>query len=165
MKPPIEPVQVIKQRRDAVLDALCKRIPFHRFMGISFERKGDELTGVMRYADQLIGNPLVMRLHGGGTASFLESTALITLAWRNIWDAMEAGELDLEKLEQGGLPPMPKTINMTTDYMRPGLARDAYARATIRRAGRRYASVHVEAWQDHRDVIFVQASGHFLMPQ
>jgi len=25
--------------------------------------------------------------------------------------------------------------------------------------------VHVEAWQDNRDRLFAQASGHFLMPQ
>jgi acyl-coenzyme A thioesterase PaaI-like protein len=45
------------------------------------------------------------------------------------------------------------------------LPRDAYARATINRSGRRYASVHVEAWQDNRTRLFAQATGHFLMPQ
>ena len=30
--------------------------------------------------------------------------------------------------------------------------------------GRRYASVHVEAWQDNRARLFAQATGHFLMP-
>ena len=51
------------------------------------------------------------------------------------------------------------------DYLRSGLPRDAYARATVSRSGRRYASVHVEAWQDHKDKLFAQATGHFLMPQ
>jgi acyl-coenzyme A thioesterase PaaI-like protein len=51
------------------------------------------------------------------------------------------------------------------DYLRSGLPRDAYARATISRSGRRYASVRVEAWQDHKDKLFAQGSGHFLMPQ
>ncbi|MGB0540701.1 MAG: PaaI family thioesterase, partial [Paracoccaceae bacterium] len=32
------------------------------------------------------------------------------------------------------------------------------------RSGRRYASVHVEAWQDNRDRLFAQGTGHFLMP-
>jgi MATE family multidrug resistance protein len=36
------------------------------------------------------------------------------------------------------------------DYLRSGLPRDAYARARVNRSGRRYASVHVEAWQDNR---------------
>ena len=37
-------------------------------------------------------------------------------------------------------------------------------RARVNRQGRRYASVHVEAWQDHRQKLFAQATGHFLMP-
>lgn len=158
-----EPVQDIKKRRDAVLASLVSGVPFLNFMGITFDRRGNELTGVLHYAPKLIGNPVVERLHGGGTASFLESTAIITLAWTRIWDAMEDGALDLNNLETGALPPLPKTIDLTMDYLRPGLPRDAYARATINRSGRRYASVHVEAWQDKREVLFAQATGHFLM--
>ena len=41
----------------------------------------------------------------------------------------------------------------------------AFARARVVRSGRRYASVHVEAWQDNRARLFAQATGHFLMPQ
>ncbi|MEO0372205.1 MAG: PaaI family thioesterase, partial [Pseudomonadota bacterium] len=47
---------------------------------------------------------------------------------------------------------------------RSGLPRDSYARARVNRSGRRYASVHVEAWQDNRDRPHAQATGHFLMP-
>ena len=61
------------------------------------------------------------------------------------------------------LPRMPKTIDFTVDYLRSGLPRDAYARARVNRSGRRYASVHVEAWQDNRARLFAQATGHFLM--
>jgi acyl-coenzyme A thioesterase PaaI-like protein len=50
------------------------------------------------------------------------------------------------------------------DYLRSGLPRDAYARARVNRSGRRYASVHVEAWQDNRARLFAQGTGHFLMP-
>jgi acyl-coenzyme A thioesterase PaaI-like protein len=34
----------------------------------------------------------------------------------------------------------------------------------VNRQGRRYASVHVEAWQDNGQRLFAQATGHFLMP-
>jgi acyl-coenzyme A thioesterase PaaI-like protein len=66
---------------------------------------------------------------------------------------------------QTGVLALPKTIDFTVDYLRPGLPRDAYARARVNRSGRSYASVHVEAWQDNRDRLFAEASGHFLMPQ
>ena len=60
---------------------------------------------------------------------------------------------------------LPKTIDLTVDYLRSGLPRDAYARARVNRSGRRYASVHVEAWQDNRSRLFAQGTGHFLMPE
>jgi acyl-coenzyme A thioesterase PaaI-like protein len=67
-------------------------------------------------------------------------------------------------LKELGTISLPKTIDFSVDYLRSGLPRDAYARATVNRAGRRYASVHVEAWQDNRNKLFAQGTGHFLMP-
>ena len=163
-RPQPEPVQVVKQRRDAALEALVGGVPYVGFLGITFDRRGDELTGVLRYDDKLIGNPYLPALHGGVTAAFLEVTAIITLSWAYLWPAIESGEIDVDQLA-GALPRLPKTINMTVDYLRSGLPRDAYARAVVSRSGRRYASVRAEAWQDNRDRLFAQASGHFLMPQ
>jgi len=159
-----EPVQVVKQRRDSALSALINGVPYIRFMGISFDRRGDELTGVMAYDDKLIGNPMLPALHGGATAAFLEVTAVITLSWAYLWEDIESGKIDTAELEQA-LPRLPKTVDFTVDYLRSGLPRDAYARATISRSGRRYASVHVEGWQDNRAKLFAQATGHFVMPQ
>ncbi|HOZ35025.1 MAG TPA: PaaI family thioesterase [Tabrizicola sp.] len=158
MKRP-EPVHVIKQRREGLLRALVDAVPYIGFLGIQFDRRGDELTAVLPYHDSLIGNPMLPALHGGATAGFLEIAAMIELSWSSLWDGVEA---------QGALPEgplrLPKTIDFTIDYLRPGLPRDAYARARVNRFGRRYASVHVEAWQDNRARLFAQATGHFLMP-
>ncbi|MEP2922303.1 PaaI family thioesterase [Sulfitobacter sp.] len=162
-KPP-EPVQVIKQRRDAALRALVDAVPYIRFLGVVFERRGDELTAILPYRDVLIGNPLLPALHGGATAAFLEITAVMTLNWSYLWEDLEAGRLDLEGTAPQDLPRLPKTIDFTVDYLRTGLPRDAYARARITRAGRRYASVQVEGWQDNRDRPYAQATGHFVMP-
>lgn len=159
-----EPVQVIKQRRDAALKALAGAVPYIRFLGIEFERRGDELTGILPFREVLIGNPLLPALHGGATAAFLEVTAVMTLNWSYLWDDLEAGKLDLEACAPSDLPRLPKTVDFTVDYLRTGLPRDAYARARITRAGRRYASVQVEAWQDNKDRLYAQAMGHFVMP-
>ena len=43
-RPKPEPVQVVKQRRDAVLRAMVEGVPYIQFLGIEFERRGDELT-------------------------------------------------------------------------------------------------------------------------
>ena len=154
-----EPVQVIKQRRDATLDKLVSGVPYVQFLGIRFDRRGDELTGVLPFDEKLIGNPVLPALHGGVTAAFLEVTSIIELSWAMIWEDMESGG-GAEVATRG----LPKTIDFTVDYLRSGLPRDAYARARVNRSGRRYASVHVEAWQDNRFRLFAQATGHFLMP-
>ena len=159
-----EPVDQIKRRRDGVLQSLVRSIPFAHFLGVSFERHGNELTGVMSYDPKLIGNPAPAALHGGATAAFLEVSAIVELAWATMWQDMEDGTLSLEALEAGDIPALPKTIDLTVDYLSAGLPRDAYARAKINRSGRRYASVHVEAWQDRREKLIARASCHFLMP-
>jgi acyl-coenzyme A thioesterase PaaI-like protein len=159
-----EPGQVVKQRRDGALNALVHGVPYIQFLGIEFDRRGDELTAVLPFDEKLIGNPMLPAIHGGVTAAFLESTAVIGLAWSVLWEEIESGEIETDELAIGHLPRLPKTIDFSIDYLRTGLPRDAYARATVNRSGRRYASVHVEAWQDQRDKLFAQATGHFLMP-
>ncbi len=159
-----EPMQVIKERRDGALLRLVDAIPYIKFMGIRFDRRGDELTGTMAYSDMLIGNPTLPAIHGGATAAFLETAAIIELAWAEIWTKIEDEKLSGEEIEALPLPVLPKTIDFTTDYLAAGKPRDIYTRARINRSGRRYASVHVEAWQDNRQKIIGQATGHFLMP-
>lgn len=164
-RPQPEPVQVIKQRRDGALKALVGGVPYIQFLGIVFERRGDELTGILPFKDELIGNPRLPAIHGGVTAAFLEVTSIITLSWTYLWEDLESGALDVEGLTHDTLPRLPKTVDFTVDYLRAGLPRDGYARARITRAGRRYASVQVEGWQDNRARPFAQAIGHFVMPR
>ena len=161
MRAPPEPVHIIKGRREAVLKALVGGVPYISFLGIQFDRRGDELTAILPFRDDLIGNPVLPAIHGGVTAAFLEVTAIIELSWSLLWDDME--NVTGEPLDPARLPRLPKTIDFTTDFLRTGLPRDAYARARVNRSGRRYASVHVEGWQDNRMRPFAQASGHFLL--
>jgi len=156
-----EPVQVVKQRRDAALQKLVSGVPYIQFLGIQIDRRGDELTAILPFAEKLIGNPALPAIHGGVTAAFLEVTAIMELSWAMIWEDMEAGKVtdDAPRIK------LPKTVDFTVDYLRSGLPRDAYARARVNRSGRRFASVHVEAWQDNRTRLFAQGTGHFLMPE
>ncbi|MFG5383128.1 MULTISPECIES: PaaI family thioesterase [unclassified Yoonia] len=155
-----EPVQIVKQRRDATLRKLVECVPYMQYLGIEIDRRGDELTGILPFDEALIGNPMLPALHGGVTAAFLEVTAIMELSWAMVWEDMEAGLVT----DHAPRIRLPKTIDFTVDYLRSGLPRDAYARARVNRSGRRYASVHVEAWQDNRSKLFAQATGHFLMP-
>ncbi len=160
-----EPVQVVKSRRDAALAWLVKAVPYIGFLGVQFDRRGDELTAVLPFREMLIGNPALPALHGGATAAFLEVTAIIELAWATMWEDLEAGRLDPSRIADAALPNLPKTIDFSIDYLRSGLPRDAYARARVTRSGRRYASVQVECWQDNRNRPVALGSAHFLMPE
>lgn len=138
--------------RETSLRGLVDAIPYLRFLGLRFDIAGEELTAVLPFQPMLIGNPLIPALHGGVTSAFLEVTAITGLVWAGLGDSSDPQAL-------------PKTIDLTVDYLRAGQPRDAYARARINRSGRRYASVHVEAWQDSPDRLFAQGTGHFLMPE
>ena len=160
-----EPVAQVKARRDTALKALAEGVPYAAWLGVYFDRRGDELTAVLPFSEKLIGNPVLPALHGGVTAAFLELAAIVELTWSAMWEDMEQGRVAPDAALPGSLPRLPKTIDFTIDYLRSGLARDAYARARVVRLGRRYASVQVEAWQENRSRLFAQATGHFLMPQ
>ncbi len=161
---PPDPVHVVKSRRDGALAWLTSGIPYIRFLGIEFDRRGDELTAVLPFAATNIGNPMIPALHGGVTSAFLEVTAIIGLSWATLWEDIEAGREGPAALDPGTLPALPRTINFTVDYLRTGLPRDAYARARIMRSGRRFASVQVEAWQDNVARPFALGLVHLVMP-
>ena len=84
MRQPPEPVHIVKSRREAALNWLSGGVPYVQFLGIQFDRRGDELTAVLPFDDKLIGNPMLPALHGGATAAFLEVTAIIELAWTTL---------------------------------------------------------------------------------
>ena len=159
-----EPVALIKKRRNKALSQLIASIPYISFLGVEFDRRGDEITAILPFKDELIGNPSLPALHGGSIAAFLEISAIIGLSWTQIWRQIEDPGSVTSSSDGATEFSLPKTIDFSVDYLRSGLPRDAYARATVNRAGRRYASVHVEAWQDNRNKLFAQGTGHFLMP-
>ncbi len=146
--------------QDDAFAALTAKIPYITFLGVQFQRRGDEVTGQLVYAPELIGNPMLPALHGGATGAFLEITALTSLAWVAALERMSA-----DQGWDGTFAPQPKTVDFTIDYLRSGKPQDAYARAIILRRGRRIANVRVEAWQEERGKPFVAAHGHFLLPQ
>lgn len=119
--------------------------PYVRRLGVRFDDHGDELTAILPYDEQLIGNPLIPALHGGAIGAFMEITASAGL------------------LAASDLAALPKPIDVAVDYLRPGKPRDVYARATITRQGSRVANVRVEAWQERRGAPIASLHGHFLM--
>ena len=129
----------------AELDALLQRIPYARFLGVRMELHGDEMTGVLPFSEHLIGNPSLPALHGGVIGAFLEMTAMLQLSI-------------LENLAR-----QPRVVDVSIDYLRSGRPQDTFARALIKKVGRRIANVQVEAWQDERGAPIAALHGHFLL--
>lgn len=127
--------------------ALQEVIPYARFMGITAELVDGDVVGRMRYADHLVGNPTVPALHGGTLGALMESTAIFKLLW------------------QGETTGVPKTINITVEYLRSARPEDVFARAEFTRHGRRVANVRVFAYQDDPERPAAVATAHFLLVQ
>jgi uncharacterized protein (TIGR00369 family) len=127
------------------LEAVLGCMPYARFLGIRAELAGDEMTAILPFADHLVGNPLLPALHGGVTGAFMEMTALAQLALS-------------ERRTR-----LPRPIDVTVDYLRSGRPLTTYARAVVKKAGRRIANVYVEAWQESRAAPIASLHGHFLL--
>jgi acyl-coenzyme A thioesterase PaaI-like protein len=124
---------------------LTEIVPYARFMGLSMRHVAGELLGHLTYSNTLIGNPALPALHGGALGALLESTAIFQLLW------------DAETIV------LPKTIDITIEYLRSGRPLDTWARGILTRQGRRVANVRIEAWQEDRQRPIAIAHAHFLI--
>jgi uncharacterized protein (TIGR00369 family) len=127
------------------LQAFLQRTPYVRYLGMRAELAGDEMTAILPFADYLVGNPDIPAVHGGVLGAFLEMTALAQLSVLQQWKRA------------------PKTVDLTVEYLRPARDQTTFARADVRRIGRRAANVHVEAWQDLRASPVAALRCHFLL--
>ncbi len=124
---------------------LADIIPYAKALGIRFSQEDDKLIGQMDFEQILIGDIGVGALHGGTIGALLESTAIFSLLW----------EIEDTK--------MPKTINLTVEYLRSGRPKTTYASASITRHGRRVANVRATAWQEDPNKPIAAAYAHFLL--
>ena len=127
------------------LHAMLARIPYAQFLGVRAELAGDEMTLIMPFAERLVGNIKLPALHGGVVGAFMEMTALAQLSI------------------SVGLARPARPIDVTVEYLRSGRPVTSYARAQIKRVGRRVANVHVEAWQEARARPIAALHGHFTL--
>lgn len=143
----MERVQAARAAREPA--ALVALIPYARLLGVSFREDHDGLLFRLAFRDGNVGNPTLPALHGGVIGAFMESAAVLHLLWT----------------QQANL--VPKVVDFSIDYLRPGRAETLWARCDVRRQGRRVANVGSIAWQDAggdaRDV--ASARCHFLLAE
>ena len=127
------------------LQPLIAAIPYARFLGFSVQRDGTDLIGRMDFSETRVGNARIRAVHGGAIGALLEFTAICKL-------------LSLAETTR-----VPKTVNITVEYLRSAQAADTFARATVTRQGRRVANVRVLAYQDDPTRPVAAANAHFLL--
>lgn len=132
-------------RREGDFGPLVEAIPYARFLGLSLALVDGRVLGTLRFQEGNVGNPVVKALHGGTLGALLEFTAI--------------GHL-LHVVESAAVP---KTINLTVEYLRQAHLVDTYARCEVLRLGRRVAVVRVVAYQDDPAKPVTTATAHFLL--
>jgi len=124
---------------------IIETIPYARFLGFSLLRDGTDIIGRMAYTDALVGNPRVNALHGGTLGALMEFTAMCKL-------------LSLARTTK-----VPKTVDISVEYLRSAGRADTFARASVTRHGRRVANVRIVAYQDDPQRPVAAATAHFLL--
>ena len=125
-------------------DLLNTAYPYGEYLGIRISFENDGLLCQMPFDQKIVGNPLLPAIHGGVVGAFLESVAVMTLMW----------ELDLDRL--------PKTIDISIDYLRSAGPKTTYGSGILTKRGRRVANVRAEVWQDNPDKPVAAAHANFL---
>lgn len=120
-------------------------IPYARTLGIESFDDGRGLVTVLRRRPTNIGNTVFRAVHGGVIGALLEHAAIMQL------------------FAETPAAVVPKTINVSIDYLRPARDTHTFARGIVIRQGRRIANVRVEAWQDDPEKPVAAAHAHFLL--
>jgi uncharacterized protein (TIGR00369 family) len=115
-------------------------MPFNQLLGLKITKFNPKLSEVrFSWQDNLIGNPVKKILHGGVTASALD-LAGGTVAAANIIDQLT--DMTPDTLQQS----LSKigTIDLRTDYLRPGKGEEFIVTAHIIRSGSKVAVARME---------------------
>ncbi|AWL13363.1 uncharacterized protein HMF8227_02915 [Saliniradius amylolyticus] len=129
---------------DFVASVFRDQMPFNQLIGMQvsqFDGEGVEVR--LPWHDGLMGNPVQKILHGGVTASMLDTVGGLMAILQVVRDmndiTLEAFQKKLGKMG---------TIDMRVDYLRPGKGKEFIASASVIRKGSRVAVCRMELHND-----------------
>ena len=128
--------QAQRKLSGAEVQAIFDRSPFIGWLGlevVSLDHERQEITVRMAMRPELERRPGTRQFHGGPIAAFIDIT----------------GDFAIGMLVGGGVP----TINLRTDYLRPGIGEDLTAVARVRRTGKMAAVVDIEVFDDDEKLV------------
>jgi uncharacterized protein (TIGR00369 family) len=134
----------LEAREKGDVNILIDAIPYAKTLGIQADHS-DELVFVLMPRKSNIGNPTLPALHGGAVGGFMEMVASLHLIMA----------MDVAK--------MPKVVDFSIDFLRPGRFKEIYARCTIQKFGNKLVNIAVDAWQEEEGTSVAKARVQFLI--
>ena len=132
-------------RAECSPQAILDLIPYSSFIGAQAKVERDEVLYWLDRRPSNIGNPSLPAIHGGVIGGFLELSAAIEVLYT----------LDVNLV--------PKVVDFSLDYLRPGRYKTIYANCTVLRQGNKLVNVTATAWQDNIQTPIATARCHFLI--
>ncbi len=134
--------------RDA--NQLIQYSPYARLIGMQVVHIGKQMMFVLPPIKSNIGNPSLPAIHGGCIAGFMENAARLHVLASDAFD-FENGQ------------PLPRVVNFSLDYLRPGRLLYTYASCRVERQGRKVVNVSVKAWQTNYQEPIARARTQLLL--
>tara|TARA_B110000902_G_scaffold179711_1_gene203639 strand:- start:198 stop:656 length:459 start_codon:yes stop_codon:yes gene_type:complete len=132
-------------RQERHPQSLLDMIPYAAFIGAQAKVDDQRLLYWLDKRASNIGNPSLPAIHGGVIGGFLELAAAIEIIYSlNVTD-------------------MPKVVDFSLDYLRPGRYKTIYASCEVMRQGKKLVNVSATAWQDDEQTPIATARCHFLI--
>jgi acyl-coenzyme A thioesterase PaaI-like protein len=139
-------IKLINQaREERNFKELIQAVPYARLIGMSCMNLGEELVFILPENESNIGNPTLPAIHGGVIGGFMENAAIFHVL----------GQIKTDR--------MPKVVDFSLDYLRPGRFQNTYASCEVVRQGRKVVNVSVCAWQTRRSEPIANARTHLLL--
>jgi len=132
-----------------IADFWTNDMPFNQLLGLKITHFNCQESEIrFKWQDKLIGNPIQKILHGGVTASALDLAGGVVAA-ANIIDQLD--DLSPANIQQS----LRKlgTIDLRTDFLRPGRGEEFFATAKIIRSGNKVAVARMELHNEKNDHI------------
>lgn len=138
--------ELIQQARELHdFSGIIEKVPYAQLIGMKAMSIGTELLFILPANENNIGNPTLPALHGGCIGGFMENAAIFhTLA-----------AIDTQRI--------PKVVDFSLDYLRPGRFRDTFASCEVVRQGKKVVNVSIQAWQTSKSELIANARIHLLL--
>lgn len=136
---------LIAARQSGEPQLIVNLIPYSGFIGAKAKIDHGDIIYWLDRRPSNIGNPSLPAIHGGVIGGFLELCASIELMFYS------------------EVTQVPKVIDFSLDYLRPGRYKTIYASCDVLRQGKKLVNVSASAWQDDSNLPIATARCHFLL--